>query len=335
MESYQLIGIVGATGLVGKELLQLLVTNNFINLKLCASDKSYGQVIKCNDKEYTLEYLNNDFFTDLPVVFFCADNTISEKWISYALEKNIFVIDNSSAYRMYNKIPLVIPEINGHLISINNLIANPNCSTVILCMVLYPLSKLAKISRVDVSTYQAVSGAGILALEEMYSQANEFSCSLEITKPKIFKSQILFNCFSHDSTIDLDSGYNGEELKIINETRKILNDPELKISATCVRIPVMRSHSEAVKIVFDKPVLESDIIKTLEHSIGIKIINDRETNTFPEPLTSSGTHDVYVGRIRKDYIENDGTVYHMFLCGDQLLKGAALNAYQIFKHKTT
>ena len=209
------------------------------------------------------------------------------------------------------------------------MIANPNCSTAILCMILYPLLKLEKIIRVDVCTYQAVSGAGKLAIDELLDQIHSYSNNLKLEQ-KIFKSQILLNCFSHNSSIDLDNGYNEEEIKIINETKKIL-DTDIEVSASCMRVPVLRSHTESVKIVFEKPVDETLLRTALENFSGVKIHDFRKENSFPEPLMVEKTGDILVGRIRKDYHIKDGTVYHLNICGDQLLKGAALNAFQIFE----
>jgi aspartate-semialdehyde dehydrogenase len=282
---------------------------------------------------FKLLQLNEDFFDDLSVAFFCSNNDVSKKWIPVAIKKGVTVIDNSSQFRLDANVPLIIPEINGNLLHSkkHTLIANPNCSTAILCMILYPLTKLNVIKRVDVSTYQAVSGAGKAGLDELENQMNEYV--LDSSQPltcSTFKSPILGNCFSHNSKMDPDTGYNEEEQKIIFETHKIL-DNNFEISATCVRIPVMRAHTDTVKIVFASSVSENDIRKTLESFPGVKLLDDRETNSFPEPLIASGKNDIYVGRIRKDMFDKDNTTYHMMICGDQLLKGAAWNAFQIFK----
>ena len=258
------IGIGGATGVVCKELITLLVNNNYTNLKLCASERSIGMILNVKSKQtsellsFVVEELCETFFNDkMSVVFFCSDNDISKQWIPFVINKGITAIDNSSAFRLDKSVPLVIPEINPHLLTTETkLIANPNCSTVILCMVLFPLQKLSNIVRVDVSTYQAVSGAGQAGIDELNNQIEEYT-KFPNTKltTHAFNSQILLNCFSHNSAIDLESGYNGEELKIIEETVKIL-DTQIEVSATCVRIPVMRAHCESIKIVFSNPVNE-------------------------------------------------------------------------------
>lgn len=328
------IGIVSATGLVGIELCKILVKHGYTNLFLCASDKNINTSVSyLNSKEqiceYTLLQLNNDFFNNLNIVFFCSNNDISKKWIPIALEKEIYIIDNSSEFRLHPKIPLIIPEINGHLLLPNiKLIANPNCSTAILCMVLYPLLQLGNIIRIDITTYQAVSGAGKAGIEELENQTKQFIDKIPLTC-NVFKSPIIGNCFSHNSPIDLENGYNEEEIKIIKETQKILQI-NTEISATCVRVPVFRTHTENVKIVFENPIQEIDIRNVLSSFNGIKIIDDRETNTFPEPAIASNTNDIYVGRIRQDYYDKSNKIYHMLICGDQLLKGASWNAFQIF-----
>lgn len=333
------IGLVGATGIVGKTLLTILCNNgysrqqhikNIKNIRVCASDTSIGSSINICENEFILEKLDDDFFSNINVVFFCADTNTSLKWIPFAQKKGIFIIDNSSAFRMDPHVPLIIPEINGHLIeSSNGIIANPNCCTALLCMILYPLSKLSKIQRVDVSTYQAVSGAGIAGMNELVTQSKEYVNGEPLTI-KTFGSQIYGNCFSHNTPIDLTNGYCEEELKISYETTKII--PDIKeVSATCIRVGVYTSHSESVKIVFENSVEESDIVESLNKFSGVTVLDDREHNKFPEPILASGKTDVFVGRIRKDLFDKSGKTYNLFLCGDQLLKGASWNAFQIFK----
>jgi aspartate-semialdehyde dehydrogenase len=320
------IGIVGATGMVGFELIKILLNNGYSDLQLCASDTS----IDTNLYGYKLLKLDDIFFDLVHITFFCTENDISKKWIPVALSKNNYVIDNSSEFRMDKDVPLIVPEINSYLLNkTSKLIANPNCTAAILCMTLHPLLGLSKIKRVDVSTYQAVSGAGKAGMDELDKQMKQYVEKDAVTS-KIFNSQIVNNCFSHNSSIDKESGYNGEELKIINETQKILNNYDMEISATCVRIPVMRAHCESVKIVFENSVIDDDIRKVLSSFEGITIIDDREHNIFPEPILCSGKTNVFVGRIRKDYYDKENKIYHMFICGDQLMKGAAYNAYQIF-----
>lgn len=353
------IGIIGGSGVVGKELLNILISNKYYDLKICASEASIGKRLFFDADDipvsFVFEKLEESFFVGLDVSFFCTDNHLSKEWVPIALKYNVYVIDNSSYFRMEESVPLIIPEINGHLVSSSKLIANPNCCTAILCMVLYPLTKINTIKRVDISTYQAVSGAGKLGTEELELQCIQFAhekniekeCELLkkcsplyehiIKKPikienhtGIFKSQIFDNCFSHNTAIDPITGYNAEELKIINETKKIMNY-NIEVSATCIRVPIMRAHSESVKIIFSEETSEDEIRKVLHKCEGIKVIDNRDENKFPEPVLATYENDILVGRIRKDYYDDTNTVFHMFICGDQLLKGAALNAYQIFK----
>lgn len=326
------IGIIGVTGLVGKTLLDILLNDDnsgCYNFRVCASDNSIGKIVTSNNRELKLEALRDLFFSNLDVVFFCADSETSKKWVSIALENDVFIVDSSSAFRMEDDISLVIPEINGHLVSESVIVASPNCTTSLLCMVLYPLLELSSIDEVVVSTYQAVSGAGQSGLDELVRQTEQQSKN-ELITTKTFPSQILNNCFSHNTTIDQKNGYNEEELKMINETRKILNR-DIILRPTCVRVPVMTSHSESVQITFTNPVNEEDIRNKLLSFDGIKVMDDRQNNKFPEPILSSGKTDVFVGRIRKDYFDKTNKIYNMFICGDQLLKGASYNAYQIFK----
>lgn len=327
--------VVGATGLVGTTLLKILLSNGYQNIRVSASGSSTGKQLNIDHNltqtTFTLQELSSSLFDNTDVAFFCSDTEISKQWIPIALKKKVFVIDNSSAFRLNNNVPLVIPEINKELIHTSNLIANPNCSTAILCMALYPLLKLSKIVRVDVSTYQAVSGAGKLGVDELNKQCSEYIIGKEFTI-KTFNTPIFGNCFSHNSSVDLENGYNEEELKIIYETKKILNY-DISISATCIRVPVFTSHTESVKIVFEDAVLECDIDHVLSNCDGVEVIDNRAENKFPEPFIASGRNEVFVGRIRRDYTDSTMKTYHMLLCGDQLLKGASWNAFQIFEEK--
>lgn len=333
------IGVIGATGLVGKTLLTILCNHGYVkNIKACASDLSVGTVLKIDTNNVInnliLEQLTTNFFSGLNVVFFCADTSTSLKWIPYAQNKGIFVIDNSSAFRMDPNVPLIVPEINGHLIETSNgVIANPNCCTALLCMVLYPLTKLSTILRVDVCTYQAVSGAGIAGITELETQSKQYVNGVPLTT-STFGSQIYGNCFSHNTPIDKETGFCEEELKISYETTKII--PTIaEVSATCVRVGVYTSHSESIKLVFENLVEESDVIESLRNFDGVTVVDDRTNNKFPEPVLASGNTNVFVGRIRRDLHDKSGKVYKLFLCGDQLLKGASWNAFQIFKEYET
>ena len=320
------IAIIGATGAVGQEFIKLIEQRkyNYKNIILAASKNSINKTISINNVDYKIWELNKELFDNqIDIAFFFVSSELSLEYSKYATSKNIICIDNSSAFR-YSK-PLIIPEINM-INSKELIIANPNCATIILCMLLYPLSKISDIKRVVVSTYQSVSGAGYKGLNELKEQINQYNQKEEI-KNNYFKSKCLNNIFSHDSNIDQFNGYNQEELKIINETKKILNDNDLCITATCIRVPVFRSHCESVNISFKNDVKESEIREALNNFPGIEIIDDRENNSFPEPIKSENTDKIFIGRIRKDYSEYNS--FNFFISGDQLRKGAALNAIQI------
>ena len=328
------IGIVGVTGAVGNEMLNCI--NNlklkFNNLKLFASEKSEGKQIKFCDKLYTIECVNENSFDSLDIVLFGISSELSKKYFKYAKNSNCLVIDNSSAFRMNDKFPLIIPEINPNKIYLNNgLIANPNCSTILMNLVLWNIYKKYGLERIIVSTYQAASGAGNEGINELLNQSKNFSRNLPIDNISIFGRQYIWNVFSHNSNINLENGYNEEELKMINETKKIFNNNNLNISATCVRVPVLRAHSESINITLSKKANEKDIRDILNNTKGVKVLDDRKNNIFPEPINTSGKYDVYVGRIRKDIGQKEGYGFELFISGDQILKGAALNAVQILQ----
>jgi len=329
--------IVG-TGVVGKELSNLLHENrlqiNWKNLVFFGSKKSTGQIIKyeteSNQKIYTIRHLEkSDDFAEFDVALFCCSSALSRQYAQWAIKQNCFVIDNSSAFRLLQNYPLIIPEINGDLINTQTtkLVANPNCSTILLCMVLHPLNKLANIKQVIVSTYQAASGAGKYGMSELQKQTEE-SCTGDgtVKTTDFFGRQYIHNLFSHNSNIDGDSGYNEEELKMIFETDRIMGIP---VCATCVRVPVFRSHCESVHIQFDKQVSLHDIRQSIQEFNGLKLQDDITNNQFPEPINTEKKWDIEVGRIRYDMIDPTFKTVTLFLSGDQLLKGAALNSYQI------
>lgn len=327
------IGIIGATGLVGKEIIKL-IENNHLKIKikdirLFSSIKSIGTTFVIKKQIYKTEELNENSFNNINVSIFCSSSEVSIKYAKIAISKGCFVIDNSSAFRMHKDIPLVIPEINGHLVNLSNgIIANPNCCTALLCLALYPLHKRYKIKKIIVSTYQSASGAGLKGLNELKNQINDYNITDNKLKTDVFGRQYLLNVFSHNSEINLINGYNDEEIKIIEETNKIL-DSEIKISATCIRVPVLRSHCESVNIEFTQKVDINNIFVLLNEQDGIDIVDDRENNIFPEPINTENIHNIQVGRIRYDLSDESKSTINLFLSGDQLLKGAALNAYQI------
>ncbi len=322
------VAIVGATGAVGQEFLDLLAERNFpmTTLTLFASERSAGKKIPFKGKDLIVKALPENGNLGSDIVFSSAGGSISKAHAWNWAKHGAVVIDNTSAWRMDPKAPLVIPEVNGEAaLEHQGVIANPNCSTIIALMALAPLHRAFGLTRATVATYQAVSGAGQQGISELETQSKEFLNGEAITKNK-FKHQIAFNIFSHDSDIGED-GYNVEETKMLLETRKILSDDRLRISATCVRVPVYRAHSEAIHAEFKRPVSEQEAREVLAKAEGLQIIDDRASNTFPMPLETSGKDNCFVGRIREDSSNPGGIA--LFVSGDQIRKGAALNAVQI------
>ncbi|CAH9095985.1 unnamed protein product [Cuscuta epithymum] len=330
------VAIVGVTGAVGQEFLSVLSDRDFPyrSLKLLASKRSAGRSLTFEGRQYTVEELNEDSFQGIDIALFSAGGSISKKFGPIAAEKGTIVVDNSSAFRMDDGVPLVIPEVNPEAmahIKVGSgkgaIIANPNCSTIICLMAATPLHRRAKVKRMVVSTYQAASGAGAAAMEELVQQTREV---LEGKEPtcNIFKQQYAFNLFSHNASIQ-SNGYNEEEMKLVKETRKIWNDKDVKVTATCIRVPVMRAHAESVNIQFEKPLNEETAKDILNSAPGIVVIDDRAANSFPTPLAVSNKDDVAVGRIRRDISQDGDFGLDLFVCGDQIRKGAALNAVQI------
>ncbi|KAI4313675.1 hypothetical protein L6164_026634 [Bauhinia variegata] len=330
------LAVVGVTGAVGQEFLSVLSDRDFPyrSIKMLASKRSAGRRLPFQDKEYVIEELTAESFNGVDIALFSAGGSISREFGPVAVDKGTIVVDNSSAFRMDEKVPLVIPEVNPEAmenIKLENgkgaLIANPNCSTIICLVAATPLHRRAKVKRMVVSTYQAASGAGAAAMEELEQQTREV---LDGRPPtcKIFKQQYAFNLFSHNASIQL-SGYNEEEMKMVKETKKIWNDPDVKVTATCIRVPVMRAHAESVNLQFEKPLDEDTARDILKNAPGIVVIDDRATNHFPTPLEVSNKDDVAVGRIRRDLSQDGNQGLDIFVCGDQIRKGAALNAIQI------
>ena len=323
------VGIIGATGAVGTEMLRVLEERQFpiSELHLFASTNSIGRTISFQGKEISIEELTPRSFGSLDIALFSAGTDISKQWRSAVESSDCIMIDNSSAFRMEPGVPLVIPEINADdLKHHRQIIAVPNCSTIILLMAVAPLRQLGKLKRIVVSTYQAVSGAGAKAMIELEEQSAKYLRS-ESIEPRVLPYPIAFNLFCHNTTIN-EAGYNGEEWKMIQETKKILHDDALAVTATCVRVPIFRSHSESINVEFaeKRPSVEA-IREALTDFPGVKVIDDRKQNHFPMPLETSGEFDISVGHIRND-VSNDRAI-DLFASGDQLLKGAALDAVQI------
>ncbi|MBC7782447.1 MAG: aspartate-semialdehyde dehydrogenase [Burkholderiales bacterium] len=324
------VAVVGATGAVGEEFLRVLAERDFPirNLKLLASARSAGKTVTFKGQTYTIEELTKDSFEDIQIALFSAGGSISREFAPAAVKSGAVVVDNSSAFRMKDGVPLVVPEVNPEQIHKHNgLIANPNCSTIIMNVPIWPLHRANKIKRLVVSTYQAVSGAGAWGLYELEKQQKDFAAGNQITSEK-FPHQIFNNLFSHNTTIG-DDGYNEEETKMVKETRKIFADPKFMLTATCIRVPIPRAHCESINIEFTQPITPDEVRAILSKSPGVKIVDDPQSNTFPMPLAASGQDLVLVGRIRQDISRDDGRGIELFVSGDQIRKGAATNAVQI------
>lgn len=322
------VAILGATGAVGAELLQLLEERQFplAELRLLASPRSAGQQVDFKGDRLTVQAVDDQSFAGIDIVLASAGASTSRAWAVKAIKAGAVVIDNSSAFRMDPNVPLVVPEVNPQAAANHQgLIANPNCTTILLAVAIYPLHQVQPIQRVVAATYQSASGAGARAMEEVKHQAQAI---LQGKQPEteIFPYPLAFNLFPHNSKLN-EQGYCEEELKMVNETRKILGVPELRITATCVRVPVLRAHSEAVNLEFEQPFSVAYAKEILSQAPGVSLVEDWSANYFPMPIDASGKDDVLVGRIRQDLSHACGL--ELWLCGDQIRKGAALNAIQI------
>jgi len=327
------VAIAGVTGAVGQEFLTILEERNFpaTEYKFLASSRSAGKQMTFMGQEYIIEELTEDSFEDMDIALFSAGGSISKKFGPAAAKRGCTVVDNSSAFRMEDDVPLVIPEINADAIYPNKgIIANPNCSTIIGIVPVWPLHQANPVKRMIVSTYQAVSGAGWQAMEELKSQVRDALEGKEL-EPQAFQHPCAFNVFSHDSEIGED-GYNVEETKLVHETHKIFNDNAIAITGTCIRVPVLRAHCESINLEFENPMPVDQVIDLLHQAPGIQIVDDRENNHFPMPLDATGQDDILVGRIRQDESLSDQRGINIFVAGDQLRKGAALNAVQIAEY---
>lgn len=324
------VAIVGATGAVGQEFLSILEQRRFPidRLTLLASPRSADVEMKFAGRAVRVEALTAESFKGVDVALFSAGKSVSREFAPAAVERGAVVVDNSSAYRMDPDVPLVVPEINGEQLARHRgIIANPNCTAIVLCMAVWPLHRAARIARMVVSTYQSVSGAGARALVELQEQTVEVLRGRE-AKPAVLPHPIAFNLFSHNTAIAAN-GYNEEENKVIEETRKIMAEPALPITATCIRVPIPRAHSESVNLTFVDSMSEQRAREVLSTAPGVRLVDDRAANRFPMPIDASGGDDVLVGRIRRDMSQPEGKGLDLFICGDQLRKGAALNAVQI------
>jgi aspartate-semialdehyde dehydrogenase len=338
------LGIVGITGLVGEKIIESLkllkVLDKCSTLRLFASEASKGRVYKIQNNDYVCEQFYSSDMKNLDYIILAVENDIARNIIeAKKLEKhNCVIIDNSSEYRMDADVPLIIPEINikqimdTKLNKCKQIIANPNCSTTMLAMLLAPLMKITSIEKVNVSTYQAASGAGKKGLDELLEQTKEYVNSKPLTTT-FWKKQYIFNVFSHNSKIG-ENFYNQEEMKMVNETRKILSTPNLIINPTCIRVPTLTSHCLSVNVTFDRDVDMNAIYHQLQKFPGLVIEEDYKLNMFPEPIKTSNKTDISVGRIRPELDVNgmfNNKCWNFFISGDQLLKGAAYNSVQILK----
>ena len=324
------LAIVGASGAVGQELLAILEQRDFPfdSLKTFAAPIEAGNKVKCKGKEYTLEKVVDGCFENVDIALFSAGGARSKEFAPAAVKAGVVVVDNSSAFRMDPETPLVIPEINPEKVKEHKgIIANPNCSTIIGIVPVWPLHKANPVKRMVVSTYQAASGAGYPAMLELESQSREILDGKEPTC-KAFPYQIAFNVFCHNSALAAN-GYNEEEMKMVNETRKIFNCLDIAITCTCVRVPVRRAHCESINLEFADSITPDQVRDLLSTAPGVSLIDDREKNYFPMPVNVSGKDDIFVGRIRQDESMPDNRGINLWVAGDQLRKGAALNAIQI------
>lgn len=324
--------MVGATGAVGAEFIELLGVNGVSadRVRLFASERSAGRTISVCGKSVVVETLKSGCFDGVGIAFFSAGKGISKSWAALAVAAGAWVVDNSSAFRMNADVPLIIPEVNADALDActgPSIVAVPNCSTIVALVAATPLHRVAKVRRMTVATYQAASGAGAAAMRELELQAHAF-VEKSPMGTEIFGRQYIFNCFSHNSAIGSE-GYNEEEAKLLHETRKIWSDDTVRITATCVRVPVLRAHCEAIGLEFETPLTEARAREILGAAPGVEVVDDRINNRFPEPLNAAGRDPVFVGRIRADWSLPPGMGLQMFVAGDQIRIGAALTGWNI------
>ncbi|MGA2854103.1 MAG: aspartate-semialdehyde dehydrogenase [Verrucomicrobiota bacterium] len=322
------VAVVGATGAVGIEMIKTLEKRNFPagKLTLLASARSVGKKLKFRGEDIAVKELKKDSFNGIDIALFSAGGSISKEFAPIAARAGCVVVDNSSAFRMDDSVPLVVPEINASDVKWHKgIIANPNCTTAIALMALYPLHKAFTVKRIFASSYQAVSGTGAKAIEELKRQIGEIVSGKPVTK-EVYPYQIAFNVLPQVDSF-LATGYTKEEMKMENEGRKIMHHPNFRASVTCVRVPVYRSHSIAVSAEFEKPVTVEAARAVLKKAPGLDLVDEPENRKYPMPLFTSEKYNCEAGRIRKDCALDNGLCF--WVCGDQLLKGAALNAVQI------
>jgi aspartate-semialdehyde dehydrogenase len=334
MDRHPHVAVVGATGAVGVEMIKTLEKRNFPlgQLTLLASARSVGKPLKFRGTEITVQELTPKSFAGIDIALFSAGGNISREYAPRAVSAGCVVVDNSSAFRMEESVPLVIPEINAQDIGRHQgIIANPNCTTAITLMALYPLHQAFSVNRIFASSYQAVSGTGAKAIQELEQQVEQIVGRKPVTK-EVYPHQIAFNVLPHVDSF-LPSGYTKEEMKMQSEGRKIMHHPKFRASVTCVRVPVYRAHSVAVSAEFEKPVSLEQAREVLSRAPGLDVVDDPEKKEYPLPLYVSGKYNCQVGRLRLDVAMDNGLCF--WVAGDQLLKGAALNAVQIAEELVT
>jgi aspartate-semialdehyde dehydrogenase len=325
------VAIAGATGAVGIELMQCLEQRKFplVELRLLASARSAGKTMKFRGGDLRVQELTDQSLEGVDIALFSAGGAQSKRFAPAAVKAGAIVVDNSSAFRMNPDVPLVVPEINaGAMAGHNGIIANPNCVAIVAATPLWPIHQVRRIQRITMSTYQAASGAGAAAMEEL-SESTRAHLEGRAFTPKVLPHPYAFNVFSHNTRVDPDTGYNEEETKVMQETRKIFGEPNLRVTATCVRVPVLRAHCIALNIELEAPLSVAEARAILGNAPGVRVVDELERNYFPMPVDASGKDEVFVGRIRTDVSDPTGRTLALFVAGDQLRKGAALNAVQI------
>ena len=329
--SRPVVAIVGATGAVGVELIRCLEQRRFplAELRLFASARSAGKTLPFCGAPLTVRELTDASFAGVDIALFSAGGSTSRRFAPLAVRAGATVVDNSSAFRMDASVPLVVPEINpeamrGH----GGIIANPNCCAIIAITPLWPIHKVNRMQRLQMATYQAASGAGAAAMAELRESTRAYLDGRSYA-PKVLPHPYAFNLFSHNTPVDAATGYNEEEIKVMQETRKIFDDAQIRVSVTCIRVPVLRAHAMAITFECERPITPAQVRELLQSAPGVKLVDDPERNYFPMPQDASGQDPILVGRIRQDLSDPHGRSISLFVAGDQLLKGAALNAVQI------
>lgn len=324
------VAVAGATGAVGVEMVKTLEKRNFPvkNLRLLASARSAGKTMKFRGEDVVIEEMTHDSFKGIDIALFSAGGDISREYRPFVVEAGAVMIDNSSAFRMEDDVPLVVPEVNAEDIKLHKgVIANPNCTTAIMLVAVAPLHRARGLKRIVAATYQAASGAGAKGMDELIVQTRDVLAG-KAAVPKAFAHQIAFNLIPHIDVFK-ENGYTKEELKMLNESRKMLHHPTLKVSCTCVRIPVLRAHSEALNLEFENDITPEEARAIIAAAPGVELVDDLMAKRYPMPIDATEKYDVLCGRIRQDISRDDKRGLDIFVSGDQVLKGAALNAVQI------